>query len=246
VRRGHAGPRRRVLVVDNEADDRGLLADMLGGLGFELRLAASGDACLALLREAGDGWCPDAILMDLAMPGIDGWETIRQLRAQGLSQAPVAIVSANAFDRGLDNDAGVRAEDFVLKPVRRGELLDWLGRVLALQWLTDADADADANADADACPAPAAAPGDPAAPPAGPPLPPATVLPPRDALQGLAEQVRLGYLRGVHRWLDHIDAGDPACGPFTQRLRTLARGFQLDALADAIAAALAAPEADHA
>ena len=40
----------------------------------------------------------------------------------------VAVVSANAFDKGLDNDVGMRAEDFILKPVRHTELLDWLER----------------------------------------------------------------------------------------------------------------------
>ena len=129
VRTGYLGARRRVLVVDNEQVDRELLAQVLAPLGFEVRLAADGHECLALLR----GLRPDAILMDLAMPGIDGWETLRRLRREALSDAPVAIVSANAFDRGLDNDLGVMPADFVLKPVRLGELLDWLGRALALE-----------------------------------------------------------------------------------------------------------------
>ncbi len=68
------------------------------------------------------------------MPGIDGWETIRRLRRLGLERAKVAVVSANAFDKNLDNDAGVRAEDFILKPVRHTELLDWLERQLGLRW----------------------------------------------------------------------------------------------------------------
>ena len=108
-------------------------------------LADSGEEALRLLREeraldavadasAAPGELPDAILMDLAMPGIDGWETIRRLRAEGLSGAPVAIVSANAFDRRLDNDVGIGADDYVLKPVRGEELLDWLGRTLHLDW----------------------------------------------------------------------------------------------------------------
>ena len=75
------------------------------------------------------------MLVDLAMPGIDGWETIRRLRALPQVNAKVAIVSANAFDKGLDNDAGIRAEDFILKPVRHSDLLDWLERQLGLTWL---------------------------------------------------------------------------------------------------------------
>ena len=74
---------------------------------------------------------PDAILMDLAMPGIDGWATVRAIRAAALSSAPIAIVSGNAFDKGLENDAGISGDDFILKPVRVPELLDWLGRAPA-------------------------------------------------------------------------------------------------------------------
>ncbi len=73
------------------------------------------------------------------MPGIDGWETIRRLRAlakDGPVPLPhIAIVSANAFDKGLDNDVEVPADDFILKPVRHSEMLDWLANRLQLTWL---------------------------------------------------------------------------------------------------------------
>jgi len=219
---GYGGARRRVLAVDNEEVDRELLRQLLVPLGFDVELAASGEAALARLRE---GAAPDAILMDLAMPGIDGWETIRRLRAEGLSAAPVAIVSANAFDRRLDNDLGLGATDYVLKPVRGEELLDWLGGALALTWHAAAGA-----APAAAEPAPASGDGTPA-------------LPAASSLQALAEQVRLGYPRGIHRWLDHVDASEPACAALTRRWRALAAQFRLDALRDELAAALRAREA---
>ena len=60
---------------------------------------------------------------------------IRELRRQGLSDAPAAIVSANAFDKGLENDLGITPADFLVKPVRMAELLGWLQRRLALQWM---------------------------------------------------------------------------------------------------------------
>ncbi|HSW16625.1 MAG TPA: ATP-binding protein, partial [Ramlibacter sp.] len=126
ARHGYAGPRRKILVVDNEEPDRELLAQLLTPLGFELRTAASGHDALDLLAA---GLAPDAIFMDLAMPGIDGWETVRRLRRLPNAQhAKVAIVSANAFDKGLENDLNIGAEDFIVKPVRHGELLDWLQR----------------------------------------------------------------------------------------------------------------------
>jgi CheY-like chemotaxis protein len=225
---GYRGARRRVLAVDNEQVDRELLRQLLVPLGFEVELAGSGEDAIARLRA---GARPDAILMDLAMPGIDGWETIRRLRAQGLSRAPVAIVSANAFDRRLDNDLGLRADDYVLKPVRADDLLDWIGRALAVDWCTEADVDA--------------------VHPAAEPRPTATAtaareaepLPSIEALRALSEQVRLGYPRGIHRWLDHVDATQPACTAFTGRLRAMAQQFRLDAMEAALAGALREREA---
>ncbi len=244
-RTGYAGVRRRVLVVDNEEVDRDLLRQLLEPIGFDVRLAASGEEALDILHEAGDAAAADAILMDLAMPGIDGWEAIRRLRAGGLSAAPVAIVSANAFDRRLDNDLGIGADDYVLKPVRGEELLAWLGRVLGLDWQREEPAAGSAPV-AHGSGAPVGAARDPGHGDGGSTATTgaaARALPGVASLQALAEQVRAGYPRGIHRWLDHLDATEPACAVFTQRLRALATRFQLDAMAELIADALREREA---
>jgi len=212
ARRGYEGARRQLLVVDNEEADRELLVALLEPLGFELRTAASGHDALDLLAA---GLQPDAILMDLAMPGIDGWETIRRIRRMPHVQAQVAVVSANAFDKGLDNDAGVRAEDFLLKPVRHTELLDWLERRLALVWVHDA-----------AAPAPTQA--------------PATggwAWPRADLLAPLAGAVQLGYYRGILNQLEAIEAAQPECAAFAREIRELARQFQFEAIGRALARA---------
>jgi len=204
------GERRRVLVVDNEEVDRTLLARRLQGHGFEVLEAGSGVAALGLLKEQR----VDAIFMDLAMPGIDGWATIRALRGQGLSTAPVAIVSANAFDKNLDNDVGITPADFITKPVRMDELLDWLGAQLQLQWLPRGAA--------------------PAAAPAA-----AGVPPPREQLQALQQVVALGYPRGVWQRLDQIAAAHPECTPWLAALRGMADRFQFDRMTKVIDGALA-------
>ncbi|RYY77432.1 MAG: response regulator, partial [Comamonadaceae bacterium] len=235
-RRGYEGARRRILVVDNEEADRDVLVHLLEPLGFELRTAASGHDALDLLAA---GLQPDAILMDLAMPGIDGWETIRRLRRLGhVGASPgdgpplggtapsggralhavksvgakIAIVSANAFDKGLENDVGIPSEDFILKPLRHTELLDWLERQLGLRWLE-------------------------APPPAVVPLPQpgAGRRPDAAALEALQQVVQLGYYRGILNKLDEIDAAQPECAPFTAGLRELARQFQFEAIARRLA-----------
>ncbi|WP_431273880.1 hybrid sensor histidine kinase/response regulator [Variovorax ureilyticus] len=201
ARRGYEGKRRRLLVVDNEEADRELLVDLLAPLGFELRTAASGHDALDLIAA---GWRPDAMFVDLAMPGIDGWETIRRSRALGLADAAVAIVSANAFDKRLENDVGITPEDFFVKPVRHSELLDWLERRLALHWTDDA-----------ATPAPA-------------PQPSRIFVPTPERLRALEEAVSLGYFRGIMNQLDEIDAAQPECAEWTSAQRTLARQFQFE------------------
>ncbi|MEO8023541.1 ATP-binding protein [Polaromonas sp.] len=204
ARYGYAGARRRVLVVDNEEADRELLANVLEPLGFEIRTAASGHDCLDLLAA---GYRPEVILMDLAMPGIDGWETIRRVRAAGHSDIHLAIVSANAFDKGLENDAGILLEDFILKPVRHSELLDWLERRLSLVWLDAPPLSA----------TPVAA--------VGP-----RVYPAAAQLDALREVVSLGYYRGIMTTLDEIEEAQPQSASFAAEMRALARQFQFETM----------------
>jgi signal transduction histidine kinase/CheY-like chemotaxis protein/purine-cytosine permease-like protein len=214
---GFEGARRRVLVVDNEESDRELIARWLNPLGFEVMLATSGLDALRLLDAITpqDAGAPQAIFMDLAMPGIDGWETVRRLRARGWGAVPLAIVSANAFDKGLQldghSDLEHSAQDFFVKPVRREELLGWLGQRLDLHWIT------------------AETPGGTAgAAPAKSALAPA----PSSAaeLAPLLALVRLGYYKGIVAWLDDWVRQRPEQADFAQGLRTLAREFRFEAI----------------
>jgi signal transduction histidine kinase len=223
ARLGYAGLRRKVLVVDNEEADRDLLVSLLEPLGFEVRTAASGHDCLDLMAA---GLRPDVVFLDLAMPGIDGWETLRRIRADaalGGAQPQVAIVSANAFDRGLDNGLGLPPEDFIVKPVRHTELLDWLERKLALQWLDV-----------------------PAPPPAVPSTAPVTEgkMPPPAQCQQLLEVVRLGYYRGIMNQLDAWGTAYPECEGFIQSMVKLARQYQFETMAEQLQKALDAAHAD--
>jgi CheY-like chemotaxis protein len=221
ARSGYAGPRRKILVVDNEAPDRDLLLQLLEPLGFELRQAASGHDALDLLAA---GLNPDVVLLDLAMPGIDGWETLRRIRALGAPQPAVAIVSANAFDRALDHGLGIASEDFIVKPVRHSELLDWLERRLQLQWVEPA-----ANREAAASPLSSQHPD------------PGTVRPPREDLLALQVLVQLGYYRGIVNKLDALALSYPPCAVFITMLNTLARQYQFETMLTHLQKALDEP-----
>ncbi len=222
-RLGYAGERRHVLVVDNEQTDRELLLSLLEPLGFVLRVAASGHDALDLLAC---GYNPDVVLLDLAMPGIDGWETLRRIRALEGRQPQVAIVSANAFERGVDNSLGIEPEDFIVKPVRHTDLLDWLGRKLELSWLEESPAGALPTP-------PQRQPGE--QPSAHPVLPPGALAirrtaPGRVDLLALQDLVRLGFYRGIRNKLDAIAAAQPECTDYVSAMGELARQFQFETL----------------
>jgi len=201
---GYVGVRRRILVVDNEKVDRDMLQSVLEPLGFIVDQAASGYEALQVIPR----FAPHLVFMDLGMPGIDGWETIRRLRQQRLTEAQIAILSANAFDKGLDNDVGIAPEDFIVKPLKVNQLLDWLGRKLDLEWVT-ADT-----------PPPAPVPAE--------PLP--LVAPGAGHVSALEEAINLGYLRGILNQLAEIEKLDTRHGEFVRVLRELARQFQFDAM----------------
>jgi signal transduction histidine kinase/CheY-like chemotaxis protein len=207
---GYLGRRRRILVVDNERVDRELLVNILAPLGFETAQADSGAECV---RRYGDVR-PDLVLLDLAMPGMDGWETARVLQAAHGPDVPILIVSANAYDkdpdnRGPDAPPGIGAEDFIVKPVNVAELLERVGQRLGIAWTT-----------LDAAQAPESA-----APASAPPAPP-----PDADLAALREQLQLGYMRGIRRELDAIAALGPDAAAFADLLRGHAARFDLEAM----------------
>jgi signal transduction histidine kinase/CheY-like chemotaxis protein/purine-cytosine permease-like protein len=209
---GYAGPPRRVLVVDNERVDRELHVKLLEPLGFEVQEVASGIEAL----RAASSFAPDLILLDIGMPHLDGWETARLLRANLLSNAPIIVVSANAFDKGRKNAAGIRNEDFLVKPVNVVELLELIRERLNLQWVPATPAVAAQIAPTD--PLPSATRSIP---------PPEIALPDPELLRSLHEVGSLGYVRGILDKLREIEQLDPSYGVFTGILRAHVERFDL-------------------
>ncbi|WP_245503599.1 hybrid sensor histidine kinase/response regulator [Aquabacterium lacunae] len=128
---GYEGPRKTLLVVDDQPMHRHLLAGLLMPLGFVVREAASGQECLERLPEVR----PDALLLDVSMDDLDGWRTAREARAAGWSEVPIIMVSANVFDNRPENLTAANCQAFVAKPVIESELLDVLARHLKLVWI---------------------------------------------------------------------------------------------------------------
>ncbi len=115
---------RRILVVDDKPENRRLLVDLLGPLGFELREAANG-------REAIDEhnrWAPDVILIDVRMPVVDGYEATRRIRDAERSSDPsrhsaIIALSASVFDHDRATILEAGCDEFLPKPVVAVDLL---------------------------------------------------------------------------------------------------------------------------
>jgi CheY-like chemotaxis protein len=113
-------PRRPILVVDDDADIRCTIADILGEAGYEVRSAANGREALELIKSRLPA--PALILLDLMMPELDGWGFMAALHEiPELPAIPVVIFSAHGDAGSAASSLGVAG--FVKKPIRLEDLL---------------------------------------------------------------------------------------------------------------------------
>jgi signal transduction histidine kinase/DNA-binding response OmpR family regulator len=111
-----------ILVIEDEASSARLLQTYLSKAGFRVRVATDGENGLALARAHR----PAAIVLDILLPGIDGWEVLRQLKSdQALREVPV-IIATVVDERGVGLALG--AVDYLVKPVDPDALVERLGR----------------------------------------------------------------------------------------------------------------------
>jgi two-component system response regulator MprA len=112
------GVRDRVLVVDDDPPLRRMLERTLAAEGFEVTVAADGAAALSAAERSA----PDVIVLDVAMPALDGLAVCRRLRSKGL---PTPILMLTARDAVPDRVAGLQAgaDDYLVKPFAVSELI---------------------------------------------------------------------------------------------------------------------------
>lgn len=122
-----APQRRRVLVVDDNRDAAQSLAELLTLSGHEARCAFSGDDALALAET----FLPEVVLLDLGMPGRDGWSTVRAMRERAWAQH-TSIIALTGWGQPQDHRRSTEAgfDDHLVKPVDLALLM----RLLARRW----------------------------------------------------------------------------------------------------------------
>ena len=131
---GYEGKRRSILVIDDRPDNRAVVIGLLKPLGFQMLEAADGQAGLAQATLHS----PDLLIVDLVMPGMNGFDLIRQVRQHpNLAHTPALASSASVFefDRQTSWQAGFN--DFLPKPVQVDVLIQLLQVSLNLVWICD-------------------------------------------------------------------------------------------------------------
>src|SRR5438477_5104286 len=112
-----ASSERLVLVVDDDPDILQTLALCLSTEGYRVLMASNGKEALDMLARER----PDAILLDLMMPVMDGWQFVAELEKRGMRKSPLLILSADRAVQG--HAAKLRAEAHLAKPFDLDELL---------------------------------------------------------------------------------------------------------------------------
>ncbi|MGH9716252.1 MAG: response regulator [Candidatus Acidiferrales bacterium] len=117
----------KILLVEDNETSREMLARRLDRKGFAVITAADGEQGYALARAES----PDLILMDISLPGMDGWQVIELLKSESRTrEIPTIVLTAHALvnDRARADEVG--CDDYFSKPVEFQRLLETIGRLL--------------------------------------------------------------------------------------------------------------------
>ena len=116
----------KILLVEDNEMNRDMLSRRLQRRGYEMLIAVDGESGLALTRSDA----PALVLMDMSLPGMDGWEVTRQLKADPATRAiPVIALTAHAMAGDREQALAAGCDDFDIKPIDLDRLL---GKIEAL------------------------------------------------------------------------------------------------------------------
>ena len=123
---------RRILIADDEPDNRSLLVQMLTPIGFQIREVTNGAEAI---REF-TAWQPHLILMDMRMPTMDGYEAIRLIRVKPRGkEVKIISVTASAFEENRQESLKIGTDEFLRKPFREAELFEKIQKLLGVKYL---------------------------------------------------------------------------------------------------------------
>ena len=109
---------RRILIVDDDRSNLELASKILRASGYEVLAARDGQEAVAVALHED----PDLILMDLSLPGLNGWEATRQIRARAVRAMPVLALTAHAMVGDREQALAAGCTDYLSKPYKPAEL----------------------------------------------------------------------------------------------------------------------------
>jgi two-component system cell cycle response regulator DivK len=111
---------KRILVVEDQEDNRQILRDLLGNAGFELIEAEDGEKAIALAGEHK----PDLILMDIQLPLLDGYEATRRIKGDpALKSIPIIVITSYALSGDEEKAKAAGCDAYVAKPYSPRQLM---------------------------------------------------------------------------------------------------------------------------
>src|SRR6478735_591964 len=198
---GYHGARKTILITDDDPVHRDLLREVLTPLGFILLSAPDGPGCLALAQHCR----PDLFLLDISMPGMDGWTVAETLRANGHHQARILMVSASALEAHGTPLAQPFHDGYLMKPIDIPRLLETVRQLLKIEWQYGSDEL-----------------------PVSFWHPESGSRPPSRHIEALIGLGQIGYVRGIQLKLDEIGNEYPEHADFVAQMRSLVDRFDLD------------------
>jgi signal transduction histidine kinase len=196
------GPRRELIVADDDPQHLELLSNLLRPVGLNVLLARDGKTCIDLAAQS----LPQLAIVDLSLPDMSGWELAKHLRRlKGLERVKIMIVSANAHE--YHPGPGIPHDAFIVKPVDLQVVLERVGTLLGLDWISEAEPStrAETQLELDGGPSGRS----------------------RHHLDDLYRLGRIGHVRGIEAKLRELELEDPVNEAFATQLRTLISSFDL-------------------
>jgi signal transduction histidine kinase/DNA-binding NarL/FixJ family response regulator len=201
---GYQGPRRTVLIIEDDLAQCAAMQSFLRSLDFIVFCAGTGLEGIELATRC----VPDLVLLDVQMPGINGWETARRLREAQGPALKIIMASASATDPGVIDRGGTVHDAFIVKPVEFDALLATMQEQLALRWNNATFAQASEQDRADSS------------------LP----IDARPYLRRLRHYAQIGHVLAIEKQLAELEQAHPEVSAFVLMLREYANNFDFDSV----------------
>ncbi|MEH2361403.1 response regulator [Nostoc sp.] len=218
---GITGNKRKILIVDDNWENRSVVVDLLGDIGFEIVEASNGQEGLDKAVKLK----PDLIITDLSMPVMNGLEMIRRLRVLPFPNLPIIVSSASVFKSDQHESLEVGGNDFLPKPVQADELFQKLQKHLQFEWIYDVSQSQEGVKETQTLKVTSID---------SPLTDTCLIAPPPEEIEQLFEFAMRGNIKGIREQAQKLKLLDEKFIPFAEQLQLLAKSFQIEKIREFI------------